>query len=85
MDVAREINPVLKGWMNYYGRFHRSALYAVFDTLDQYLERWLRRKYLRLKFKVRRAREQLVKNSTATPNSVRTLDSGLQWWAIGAG
>jgi group II intron reverse transcriptase/maturase len=60
-DVAREINPVLTGWMNYYGRFHRSALYAVFDTLDQYLERWLRRKYKRLKFKVRRARECLVK------------------------
>ena len=61
MDVARELNPVLQGWVNYYGRFHRSALNAVFDTLDQYLVRWLRRKYKRLKYKVSRARELLRK------------------------
>jgi RNA-directed DNA polymerase len=59
MDVARQINPVLTGWINYYGRFYRSALYAVFDTLDPYLERWLRRKYKRLKYKVCRAAELL--------------------------
>jgi RNA-directed DNA polymerase len=59
VDVAQEINPVLQGWVNYYGRFHRSALYAVFDTLDQYLVRWLRRKYKRLKYKVLRAKELL--------------------------
>jgi RNA-directed DNA polymerase len=61
VDVARQLNPVLQGWVNYYGRFHRSALYAVFDTLDQYLVRWLRRKYKRLKYKVSRARELLGK------------------------
>ena len=55
-DMAQEINPVLRGWLNYYGRFYRSALHAVFDTLDQYLVRWVRRKYKRLKFKVSRAR-----------------------------
>ena len=56
MDVAEEINPALRGWVNYYGRFQRSALHTVFDPLDRYLERWLRRKYKRLKYKVRRAR-----------------------------
>lgn len=59
VDVAAEINPVLRGWVNYYGRFQRSALHTVFDPLDRYLERWLRRKYKRLKYKVRRAREML--------------------------
>ena len=67
VDVARQINPVLHGWINYYGRFHRSALYAVFDTLDQYLERWLRRKYLRVKFKLRRASELLDKIRQRAP------------------
>jgi RNA-directed DNA polymerase len=60
-DLAQEINPVLKGWLKYYGRFYRSALYAVFDSLDQYLVRWVRRKYKRLKDKVSRARELVVK------------------------
>jgi RNA-directed DNA polymerase len=59
VDVAREINPVLRGWVTYYGRFQRSALHTVFDSLDRYLERWLRRKYKRLKYKVSRAREML--------------------------
>ena len=46
--------------MNYYGRFYRSALYAVFDSLDQYVVRWVRRKYKRLKYKVSRARAWVV-------------------------
>ena len=28
-DLAREINPIVRGWMNYYGAFYRSALYPV--------------------------------------------------------
>jgi len=60
-EVAREINPVIQGWMNYYGLFHRWSLRNVFDTLNQYLVRWLRRKYKWLKEKVGRAREMLVK------------------------
>jgi len=67
-DLAQEINPVLNGWMNYYGRFYRSALYAVFDSLDQYLVRWMRRKYKRLKFKVSRAREPVLKIRHQNPN-----------------
>lgn len=59
VDVARQVNPVLDGWINYYGQFYRSALNAVFGTLDQYLGRWLRRKYKRLKYKRWRAGELL--------------------------
>ena len=50
---------VLRGWVNYYGRFQRSALHTVFDPLNRYLERWLRRKYKRLKYKASRAGEML--------------------------
>lgn len=57
LEVARQINPTLRGWVNYYGRFHRSALHAVFDTLDIYLARWLRRKYRNMKEKTTRARQ----------------------------
>ena len=27
-DLARKINPIVRGWMNYYGAFYRSALYS---------------------------------------------------------
>lgn len=44
-DVARFINPILKGWWQYYGRFYRSALYPLFRYLDERLGYYLRRKY----------------------------------------
>lgn len=43
--LARVINPVLAGWMAYYGRFYRSALYALFYRVNTYLVRWIRKKY----------------------------------------
>ena len=28
-DLARQINPIVRGWMNYYGAFYRSALHPL--------------------------------------------------------
>ncbi len=47
-DLAAMINPVTRGWINYFGAFRRSALYPVFHSIDKYLVRWLQRKYKRL-------------------------------------
>jgi group II intron reverse transcriptase/maturase len=46
--LAREINPIVAGWIRYYGRFYRSALYPLLMRINAYLVRWLRRKYKRL-------------------------------------
>jgi group II intron reverse transcriptase/maturase len=55
-ELARWINPVVAGWMNYYGRFYRSALYPLLRRINAYLVRWARKKYKRLKtFKRARA------------------------------
>ena len=48
-DLARIFNPVLKGWINYYGSFYRSALYQTFQPLNNILAQWATRKYERLK------------------------------------
>ena len=48
-DLARRINPVVRGWMNYYGAFYRSALYPLLARINAYLMRWLRKKYKRLR------------------------------------
>ncbi len=42
------INPIVAGWMNYYGRFHRSQLYPLLQRVNTYLMRWAGRKYKRL-------------------------------------
>src|SRR5262249_23675876 len=42
-DLARRINPVVRGWMNYYGAFYPSALYPLLARINAYLLRWLRK------------------------------------------
>ena len=48
-DLARWINPIVRGWMNYYGAFYRSALYPLLTRINAYLLRWLRKKHPRLR------------------------------------
>jgi group II intron reverse transcriptase/maturase len=49
--LARRINPVVRGWMQYYGAFYRSALYPLLSRINAYLLRWIRSKYKRLQGK----------------------------------
>ena len=48
-DIARLHNPLLRGWVAYYGRFYPSALYPVFKHFDKTLVAWAMRKFKRLK------------------------------------
>ncbi len=57
VDIARKINPLLQGWMNYYGRYAPSALYPMLHYVDRTLRAWAMRKFKRLKrHKVRAGR-----------------------------
>jgi group II intron reverse transcriptase/maturase len=46
-DVARLVNPVVRGWMAYYGRFYRSRCVQVLRHLNEALAAWARWKYKR--------------------------------------
>jgi RNA-directed DNA polymerase len=48
-DLARWLNPIVAGWMNYYGRFYRSALEPLLQRVSTYLRRWAGKKYKRLR------------------------------------
>jgi group II intron reverse transcriptase/maturase len=48
-DLARQINPVVRGWINYYGRFYPSELSRALYSINEYLMRWAMRKYKRLR------------------------------------
>jgi RNA-directed DNA polymerase len=48
-ELAREVNPVVRGWMTYYGSFYRSALRPLLLRINAYVMRWARRKYKRLR------------------------------------
>lgn len=47
-ELAAWINPIVRGWMNYYGRFNRSRLYRLLQRINTYIVRWARNKYKRL-------------------------------------
>lgn len=47
-DIARIYNPVLRGWLEYYGKFHKSAMYPVLNHFNKTLALWARRKYKKL-------------------------------------
>jgi RNA-directed DNA polymerase len=47
-DLARRVNPVVTGWLNYYGRFRPWELYPLLTRVNAYLVRWIRQKYKRL-------------------------------------
>jgi RNA-directed DNA polymerase len=48
-ELIRWISPVIRGWMNYYGRYHRSALYPLLSRINYRIQRWLQAKYKRLR------------------------------------
>ena len=54
-DLARMFNPILRGWLQYYGHYYRSAMYPVMRHLDRLLARWACRKYKKLRQHLRRA------------------------------
>ncbi len=47
--LAAAINPVVAGWLNYYGRFYRSRLTPLLQRINTYLMRWAGKKYKRLR------------------------------------
>jgi RNA-directed DNA polymerase len=48
-ELASRYNPILRGWLNYYGHFYKSALLRVFNRFEAALARWARCKYKKLK------------------------------------
>ncbi len=48
-ELAEWMNPVIRGWMNYYGKFYRTGLNSLLRRINTYLVRWARRKFKRLR------------------------------------
>ena len=67
-DIAKMANPILRGWMEYYGRYNRSSLYSVFNHFNRTLAAWTRRKYEKLKGHKMRAITFLDKLSKREPH-----------------
>ncbi len=66
-DLARMFNPYIRGWINYYSHFYKSALHPVLRRIDRYLIRWARRKFKRFRRRPRAARTWLARVIRSSP------------------
>ena len=72
-DLARMINPIVQGWINYYGRFYKSGLYPLLRRINEYLVRWAMRKYKRLRRRTMPGRAWLAERRATRPRPLRPL------------
>ncbi len=47
-ELAKAINPMIQGWINYYGRFRKSSMSTIYDYINEKIIRWAKRKYKHL-------------------------------------
>jgi RNA-directed DNA polymerase len=57
--IAEELNPVVRGWMNYFGKYNRSAMKRALNCVQQRLVKWAMCKYKRFRGHRQRAEEWL--------------------------
>lgn len=60
-DLACMFNATIRGWINYYGAFYKSALYPILRRIDRKLVLWATRRYKRLRGHRRRASHWLAR------------------------
>jgi len=85
-DLARMFNANIRGWINYYGRYYKSALYPTLRHIDRILARWAHRKFKSLRRHRRRTQQWLERIARRQPRLFAHwgLLQG-QGWTVGAG
>ncbi|MGW4790846.1 group II intron maturase-specific domain-containing protein [Nonomuraea sp. NPDC004297] len=67
-EIAAMINPVVAGWINYYGRFYKSELIHFLEQqINPFLVKWVRRKYKRYRRSSHKVRRKLAEVASVYP------------------
>jgi len=77
-DLSHMFNPILRGWIRYYGRFYPSALYPTMRQLDRDLALWAKRKYKKLRHHLRRATHWIARISRRAPELFASWQMGVR-------
>lgn len=77
-EIARFVNPYVRGWVNYYGRYYRSALTPVLRHLERVLVYWVRRKFKRLRRHQRKATHWLGRVARREPGLLYSWQIGIR-------
>jgi RNA-directed DNA polymerase len=77
-DLAVLLDPFIRGWLNYYGRFYRSELLRVLQCVNEVLVRWAHSKYRRFRRKPRQARYWLGRIARRDPQVLALWQFGVR-------
>ena len=69
-DLSAMLGPILRGWQQYYGHFHSSALKSVWRRVNRSLIGWLMRKHKKLAGHKTRAAETLKRLAQRQPGAL---------------
>ncbi|WP_143689914.1 group II intron reverse transcriptase/maturase [Wolbachia endosymbiont of Nilaparvata lugens] len=67
-EISKEVNPIVRGWCQYYGRVYQTEMYTSLRNIERYLIRWVRTKYKKLRDHGRLAKQFLGKVRKRSPN-----------------
>ena len=68
VGIAQHLNPMIRGWVNYYGKFRGYELSKVFRLLRNRLVRWARKRYKRYRTRLNKAFKWLDRVRKQYPN-----------------
>ena len=66
--IADRVNPTLRGWWTYFGRFYPSVFKRLIRGFNEILLKWVRRKYKRFRNSRRYAKKWLAALSKREPH-----------------
>ncbi len=76
-QIAKLYNPVLAGWLNYYGKYTKSALYPIWRHFNKTLVAWAMRKHKRYKYHKTKATKLLIKIAKQQPELFAHWKAGM--------
>ena len=77
-DLASFTNPVVRGWLNYYGRFYRSKCIQVLRHFNEALGQWARWKFKRFKRRERASMHWLGRIARRDPKLFVLWEQGVR-------
>jgi group II intron reverse transcriptase/maturase len=77
-EIASWINPVVRGWLQYYGAFYRSEMYRLVRHVNKALVRWATRKFRHLRGRKSQAIRLFERMATLKPRLFVHWEQGMQ-------
>lgn len=85
-DIARTLNPKIRGWINYYGKFRKARLKHFLHRSNVRLLKWIQNKHKRFRYRIKAAKRWLKNVYKPNPCLFAHWSFGvrLEIWMAGA-